>query len=229
MNDRLPRWVIPTLAVLTAVALIPFALATKTRVSRGPTTKIQLIPDMDQQARYEAQQAHPLFADGRAMRPQVEGTVARGELNLNTHLIDGKVNGKWAEAFPVKVTAEMMERGRDRYRIFCGACHGQGVGGLEIRGEMQTNGIVDERAMVIMDRVGGAWTPPTSFHTDEVKGRSVGHLYNTIKNGIRSMPSYASQIPVADRWAIVLYLRALQRSQAGKITDVPDDLRESLR
>jgi len=229
MSDRMPRWIIPTLAVMTAVALIPFALATKTRVSRGPTTRTQIIPDMDQQGRYEAQQPHALFADGRAMRPPVEGTVARGELNANTHLVDGKVNGKWAEDFPVEVTAALMARGRDRYQIFCAACHGQGVGGLEIRGEIQTHGIVDERATIIMEREGGAWTPPTSFHTDEVRGRPVGHLYNTIKNGIRSMPSYASQIPVEDRWAIVLYLRALQRSQASEIADVPEDLRGSLR
>jgi mono/diheme cytochrome c family protein len=229
MNDRMPRWVMPGLVVMTVVALVPFALATKTRFSRGPTTRTQIVPDMDQQPRYEAQQGHPRFADGRAMRPPVDGTVARGELSLDAHLHDGKIDGKWAETLPMAATTAMMERGRERYGVFCAACHGQGVGGLEIRGEIQAHGIVDERATVIMEREGGAWTPPTSFHTEEVRGRPVGHLYNTIKNGIRSMPSYASQIPVEDRWAIVLYLRAIQRSQNAKLADVPEDLRGSLR
>ncbi len=226
MSDRLPRGVIPALLVMTALALIPFALATKTRFLRNGNPRIQIIPDMDQQPRYEAQQSHPLFADGRAMRPPIDGTVARGELDLDTHLVDGKIDGTWAETFPIPVTPELMARGRERYGIFCSACHGMGVGGLEIRGEIQANGPVDVRAI---ETEQGTWTPPSSYHTDEVRKRPVGHLYNTIKNGIRSMPSYASQIPVKDRWAIVLYLRALQRTQNATIADVPDELKESLR
>jgi hypothetical protein len=85
---------------------------------------------------------------------------------------------------------------------------------------------VDVRAI---EKEYGTWTPPTSYHTEEVRSRSVGHLYNTIKNGVRNMPPYGSQIPVRDRWAIVLYLRALQRSQHASEKDVPPDVRENLR
>lgn len=86
--------------------------------------------------------------------------------------------------------------------------------------------MVSQRADQLQE---GTWTPPTSFHTDLVRARSEGHLYNTISNGIRNMPSYGSQIPVDDRWAIVAYVRALQRSQNATIDDVPADLRAQLR
>ena len=75
----------------------------------------------------------------------------------------------------------------------------------------------------------GTWTPPTSFHTDLIRERAAGHLYNTISNGIRNMPAYGSQIPIDDRWAIVAYVRALQRSQNATIDDVPADLQAQLR
>jgi hypothetical protein len=75
----------------------------------------------------------------------------------------------------------------------------------------------------------GTWTPPSSYHTDLVRGRPVGHLFNTITYGIRNMPEYGSQIPVEDRWAIVLYVRALQRSQDAGVGDVPPELRRQLR
>ena len=221
MRDRLPRWLVPGLVVFTAIALIPFAFAAKSRATRTtPRTRTQIVPDMDQQPRYEAQQAHPRFADGRAMRPWPAGTVARGELREDDHLERGRVDGKWAETFPVPVDRALLERGRDRFRIFCASCHG--LGGLG--GDL--NGIVDLRAVELEQP---KWVSPTSFHTDDVRKRPVGHLYNTIKNGIRTMPAYGPQIPVRDRWAIVAYVRALQRSQNARIEDVPPDTRERLR
>jgi hypothetical protein len=75
----------------------------------------------------------------------------------------------------------------------------------------------------------GTWTPPTSFHTDLIRQRPSGHIFNTISNGIRNMPGYSSQIPVEDRWAIVAYVRALQRSQYATVDDVPEDIRTQLR
>jgi hypothetical protein len=128
---------------------------------------------------------------------------------------------------PLRMTMAFLERGRERYEIFCSSCHGLGVGGVTAGGgQLMGNGIVDQRATELEQPL---WIPPTSFHTDEVRGRAVGHLYNSIANGIRSMPSYGSQIPPRDRWAIVAYLRALQRSQRGRIEDVPPELREGLR
>jgi mono/diheme cytochrome c family protein len=85
---------------------------------------------------------------------------------------------------------------------------------------------VSKRADALQE---GTWTPPSSLHTDLVRGRAAGHLFNTITNGIRNMPGYGSQIPVEDRWAVVAYMRALQRSQAASVDDVPIDLRASLR
>jgi mono/diheme cytochrome c family protein len=227
-SDRLPRWVVPGLVVLTALALIPFAFAAKSRASKSPVPRIQIIPDMDQQPRYEAQQANPAFADGRAMRLPVEGTVARGELRADDHFERGQVDGKWAETFPAQapLTMALLERGRERYGIFCAPCHGLGVGGLTVGGAVEANGIVDVRALELEQPT---WVSPTSFHTEEVRGRPVGHLFNTITNGIRTMPAYGPQIPPADRWAIVAYIRALQRSQNARVEDVPRELRESLR
>jgi mono/diheme cytochrome c family protein len=226
MDDRMPRWAIPALAVVTALAILPFAFAAKSRASKTSQPRVQMVPDMDQQPRYGAQDAHPLFEDGRAMRPPVAGTVARGELREDDRYYRGKVGDDWVKEFPVELTMDLLERGRERYGIFCAACHGLGIGGLEEGADVRKHGIVDERALELEQP---KWITPTSFHSQQVRERSVGHLYNTITNGIRSMPAYASQIPPEDRWAIVAYLRALQRSQNAKIEDVPADFRESLR
>jgi mono/diheme cytochrome c family protein len=86
--------------------------------------------------------------------------------------------------------------------------------------------MVSKRAEALQE---GTWTPPSSLHTDLIRGRPVGQLYNTITNGIRNMPAYSSQISVEDRWAIVAYIRALQRSQGAAVDDVPSELRPSLR
>lgn len=226
MSDRMPRWIVPVLVIFTAVALLPFAFAARSRASKSDQPRIQMVPDMDQQPRYGPQEVHPLFADGRAMRPFVEGTVARGELNESDHLYRGKVGDDWAKDFPMELTMDVLERGRQRYGIFCSACHGLGIGGLEEGAEVRRHGIVDERAVELEQP---RWITPTSFHGKQVRERPVGHIFNTITNGIRSMPAYGSQIPPEDRWAIVAYLRALQRSQNARIADVPADVRESLR
>jgi mono/diheme cytochrome c family protein len=86
--------------------------------------------------------------------------------------------------------------------------------------------MIAQRAEALQE---GTWTPPSSFHTDLVRGRQVGHLYNSVSNGIRTMPGYGSQIEVHDRWAIVAYLKALQRSQNATVDDVPAELRDQLR
>ena len=218
----MPRFVTPTLAILIAVALIPLALAAKARVSRSSQPRVHLVPDMDQTEGYKPQQRNRVFRDGRAMRPYVPGTVARGELMADDHLYRGKVGTEWAKDLPAELplTRELIERGRARYDIFCATCHGltgNGLGPTAIRA--QDPEIIEQ----------GTWTPPTPYDNEQVRNRAVGHIYNTITFGIRNMPAYAPQIPVKDRWAIVAYVKALIRAQYSKIEDVPLDMRERLR
>jgi mono/diheme cytochrome c family protein len=212
-----PRWLTYTLVLLAALSLVPFALIARSRASTSARPHIQLIQDMAKQPKVKTQTANPLFADGRGMRPPVAGTVARGELEEDGSYWTGRDAGGWVTAFPVAVTERLMQRGQERYDIFCAPCHGLAGYG---------DGPVAKRADALQE---GTWTPPSSYHTDLVRGRPVGHLFNTITNGIRNMPAYASQIPVSDRWAIVLYVGALQRSQDAGVADVPPELRRQLR
>ncbi len=224
----MPRWIIGVTIILLCLALVPFVLVTNARVTKFKKPRIHLIPDMDVQPRFEAQEANLLFADRRAMRPPVAGTVARGELREDDALYRGRQSGgqsrtrsdtqggEWVVTLPISITREVMERGRDRYEIFCAPCHGLTGDG---------DGIVARRADQLRE---GAWIPPSSYHTDLVRERPVGHLFNTITHGIRSMPAYGPQIPTPDRWAIVAYIRALQRSQNARLDDVPPDERPGL-
>jgi mono/diheme cytochrome c family protein len=208
----------PAVAVLVALSLIPFAVAARNRAARSAVPRLQIIPDMDQQPKFLAQQANPLFADRRAMRPEIPGTVARGFLGEDGRLERGKEeDGAWTEAVPVPVTRTLLERGRERYDITCAPCHGLDGGG---------RGIVSVRAERLEE---GTWTPPPSYHSDLIRERPAGHLYNTITNGIRSMPAYGAQIPRDDRWAVVAYVRALQRSRHATLEDVPEEMRRELR
>lgn len=205
----MPRLAKYVLAVLFVAALLPLALVARSRSIRSPKPRLHVVYDMDQQPKYKPQAASPLFPDGRAMRPPVQGTIARGELALDAHYFAGKIGGEWADTLPIKLTAALMRRGQQRYNIFCSPCHGMAGYG---------DGMVAKRADEIE---AGKWVPPASLHSDVVRGRPVGHLFNTITNGIRNMPAYGAQIPVPDRWAIVAYIRALQRSQHARIEDVP--------
>jgi mono/diheme cytochrome c family protein len=172
---------------------------------------------MDNQPKYKAQARNMMFADRRAMRPPVNGTVARGTTLGDPALMSGKVGEDWVEAIPVSIDRAALERGRGRYDIYCSPCHGLAGFG---------DGMVAKRADELLE---GTWTPPTSFHTDLLRERAAGHIFNTISNGIRNMPAYGPQIPVEDRWAIVAYVRALQRSQNATVEDVPPDIRAQLR
>jgi len=151
------------------------------------------------------------------MRPDPPGTVARGELDEDDAIYRGKRGDEWITTIPVPVTGALLARGRQRFDIYCSPCHGLAGYG---------DGMVAKRAEALQE---GTWTPPSSFHTDLVRSRPVGHIFNTITHGIRNMPAYGPQIPVADRWAIVSYVRALQRSQNATVADVPPDLRAQLR
>lgn len=213
----MPRWVLLASLVIVAAATVPFACFARARAVKTPKPQWHLFYDMDRQDHARGQKINPLFADGRAMRPPVAGTVARGELMEDGWLFRGVSGEDWAVEFPVEVTAATLSRGQERYEVFCTPCHGlSGYG----------DGIVAKRAEGLQE---GTWVPPSSFHTELVRTRPVGHLYNSITNGIRNMPGYGAQIAVEDRWAIVAYVRALQRSQNARIEDVPEELRPNLR
>jgi mono/diheme cytochrome c family protein len=154
-----------------------------------------------------------MFADGRAMRPPADGVVRRGDAGGDEAQETGRVAGQWVDRFPTPVDLPVLARGRERFDVFCAPCHGLAGYG---------DGLVARRAEELQE---GTWTPPTSLHDDAVVGRANGHLFNTITNGIRSMPGYAAQISLGDRWAVVAYVRALQRSQNARPQDLPPDRR----
>jgi mono/diheme cytochrome c family protein len=217
--DTMPAGLVYGLIVVTCAALLPVALAVKARHSKSDKPRIHIIQDMDAQPKYKAQRENPIFADGRADREALPGTVAVGHLNEDDHFFQGRANGGWARTFPaqVELSEETMARGKARFGIYCTPCHGQaGLG----------DGMVHKRAEALAQ---GGWIQPTNMTQDYVRNQAVGELFNTITNGIRNMPSYGSQIPPEDRWAIIMYVRALQKSQAGSVGDVPESERGSLK
>ena len=141
----------------------------------------------------------------------VDGTVARGELQEPVSYFQGKyADGGFVKKAPVTFTASLFKRGQERYDIYCTPCHGRNGYG---------QGIVVKKGFL----------PPPSFHLDRLRDSADGYIFDVITNGIRNMPSYKYQIPVADRWAIVAYFRALQRSQNATRDDIPEDVRETLK
>lgn len=218
-RKQMPKWITAFIVASTAFALIPFAIAAKARNSHSNQPHIHIFPDMDFQPKYKSDVAMDLFPDGRANRGEITGTVARGSLNADDTFYRGIENGSWTTGFPkqLEINKALVERGQNRYNIYCSACHG-----YDGRG----NGAVPQRVAA----TGGAWQ---ARNLVEAGGAAVGmpngQLFNTISNGFNTMMGYANQIPHADRWAIVLYVRALQRSQNAALEDVPADHRGSLR
>lgn len=165
---------------------------------------------MYDQPKYRPLQYTDFFGDDRASRPLVEGTVARGHLNEDAHYYTGKIGDQPADTFPEPVTRELLLRGQERFNIFCAPCHDRAGTG---------NGMVVQRG----------FKKPVSFHDPRVVASPPGYFFNNITMGFGQMPSYAAQIPVADRWAIVAYVRALQLSHNATLADVPEAEREALQ
>jgi mono/diheme cytochrome c family protein len=164
---------------------------------------------MHNQPKYRPLRGSDFFADARSARPQVDGTVARGQLNDDELLITGKIDGKGADLFPFAVTAEVMARGRERYDVFCSPCHGRtGLG----------NGMIVKRG----------YRQPPSHVIDRLREAPAGYFFDVITNGFGAMPDYRAQIPVSDRWAIIAYMRALQLSAHATPNDVPPGERAKL-
>lgn len=165
--------------------------------------------DMHIQPKYLPDEPSNFFDDGRSERPVVPGTVARGHLHTDELLYTGKENGVVADKFPFPMTRADLERGRERYNIYCTPCH-------DYTGSGQ--GIIVQRG----------FPAPPSFHLDSLRRAPAGHFFEVITNGFGSMYSYASRVEPEDRWRIAAYIRALQLSQHATIQDVPENERVKL-
>jgi len=167
------------------------------------------------QAMYNQPKLRPMkssefFEDGKASRLPVEGTVARGQLQDDPHLYEGRVDGTFVDSFPFEITTEVIKRGQQRFNIYCAPCHDQAGTG---------NGMIVKRG----------FKQPTSYHDQRLVDSPEGYYFNVIKNGFGVMQDYSAQIPVNDRWAIIAYIRALQYGQRASLDDVPENLRAELQ
>jgi mono/diheme cytochrome c family protein len=300
---EIPRVIWMGITTLAIFSLVPLAAIYLIRESRSEEPRFHIFFDMDFQPKKKSQQTTTLFADGRVTRPQVAGTIARGqyaptgayylgydpenvasaEITKSTRFVTlaqppaeatatpeegtpptpqepatqekpaetpaeptapapaaapaatepapaqppaapaaapGEVNLDtlpWLTDFPEGVVSEAnMARGKQRFEIYCGACHGLAGDG---------NGLVAGRAAELAQ---GYWLQPTSLHDEKVRSQPIGRIFHTITNGKNKMGGYSSQINAEDRWAIALYVRALQRSRNAKIEDVPEGERATL-
>lgn len=161
--------------------------------------------DMHDAPRYDPLEASTVLPHDSSAQPLVEGTVARGFLNADEHLYAGTVNGDPVATFPFPITRADLDRGEERFDIYCSPCHGR-------TGE--ANGMVIQR--------GFARQPPT-YHSDRLRDVPVGYLFNVITNGFGLMQDYRAQVDVPDRWRIVAYIRALQLSHHATAGDIPAD------
>jgi len=203
---RLPRFIWGVIIVTTVMAMIPFALIAKARAAKSKEPHWHIFADMDFQPKAKSDTAFDDFPDGRANRGAIPGTIARG-LNKETEpdywwgLEGAGPDAKWITGLPARIvpTPAMLARGQERFNIYCQPCHGA---------DGQGNGTVRRR----LAKGGKDWIVANLTAPDKAMLPN-GQLFNTISNGKATMLGYASQIQVDDRWAIVLYVRALQRSQ----------------
>jgi mono/diheme cytochrome c family protein len=166
--------------------------------------------DMHNQAKLEVYERSTFYPDGRASRPLPEGVVPRGTAVRDSHFDDGKdASGAAATTLPVAMSRDLLYRGKERYQVFCSPCHartGDGDGMIVRRG----------------------YRVPPSLHIERLRTAPPGYYFDVITNGFGAMPDYSAQIPTADRWAIIAYIRALQLSRNARIEDVPPEARKDL-
>ena len=167
---------------------------------------------MHVQPRYNPYDASNFFPDGHSARMLVPGTVSRGELTLGPQelLYTGKLDGAPATVFPFPITRGVLERGRERFNIFCSPCHGVSGDG---------NGMIVQRG----------FRQPPSYHLDRLRNAPAGHFFDVITNGFGVMYPYGSRVPPRDRWAIIAYIRALQLSRQVPIQDLSEAERKRLQ
>jgi mono/diheme cytochrome c family protein len=165
--------------------------------------------DMHNQPKYTPLRSSDFFPDGRSARAPVPGTVARGQLRDNSVFYTGKVGDQFAAQFPMPVTLAMLERGQERYNIYCAPCHALTGNGF---------GLVVQRG----------FRRPVSFHDPRLRAAPPGYYFDAMTRGFGAMSDYAAQLSPADRWAIAAYVRALQFSQHASLADLPPVQREQL-
>jgi len=158
--------------------------------------------DMHDAPRYDPLEASAMFPKGSSAQPLIAGTVARGFLNEDDALYTGKVNGQDVDTFPFPITNTDLDRGEERFNIYCSPCHGR---------------LGDGRGMVVQR----GFRQPPSYHIDRLKTAPVGYFFDVMTNGFGAMQDYRAQVTVEDRWRIVAYIRALQLSQSAAVADVP--------
>jgi mono/diheme cytochrome c family protein len=195
--------------LLVVLAIVSIAGCRGHRARRPP---IELFADMDRQPKLRPQAPNSFFADRRSSRLPLAGTVARGapyeETPQNTGRVPGTTN--FVELLPVPVTAQLLARGQERYQVHCAVCHGAGGDG---------KGLVAKYQMVGM----------ANFHDKRLVTMPDGEIFNTITHGKNLMSAYGPNVGIADRWAIVAYVRALQRSRLATLEDVPEASRSLLK
>jgi mono/diheme cytochrome c family protein len=160
--------------------------------------------DMHDAPRYDPYEASSVMPGGASAQPIVEGTVPRGHLDADELLFTGKVNGQFATTFPFQITAQDLDRGQQRFNIYCSPCHGRTGEG---------NGMVVQRG----------FKQAASYHVDRLRQMPNGYFFDIMTNGFGAMPDYKMQITADDRWRIVAYIRALQLSHHATTADVPAD------
>jgi mono/diheme cytochrome c family protein len=214
------------LGTCTVLALAGFR---GTKFSQPP---IEIFPDMDHQPKFQPQHPTTFFGDKRAARQPVAGTIPMGYslpgrylqagarnavfetggfANTNDYLHTGRIGDVYGNGIPVDVTAPLLDRGEERYNINCAICHG-------LTGE--GNGVVQKI---------GAWATVANLIDDRISQQPDGQLYNTITHGKNTMGAYGPAIAIEDRWAIVAYLRALQKSTRGTLADLPAEIQQELQ
>ena len=197
------------IVLLVAVGVASLA-GFRGQVSRQPP--LEIFPDMKRQPKLRPQKPNPFFADARSSRLPVPGAIARGLPFEDTPANTGRVTGttNWVDTNPLPVTAELLARGRERFTIYCSRCHSEIGDG---------NGIITKYGLL---RAG-------NFHDPRLIRMADGELFHTVTAGKNQMPAYAPQVTVTDRWAIIAYIRALERTRLGLLDDVPEEIRASLK
>ena len=165
--------------------------------------------DMHDQPRYKPLAASEFFSDHRSARPEVEGTIARGQLRIDEARYTGKINGEEIDQFPIPITKEDIERGQTRFNVYCTPCHSRLGDG---------NGMVAMRGM----------KHPPSYHQPRLRQVPNGYLFDVVTNGFGQMLGYSAQISRRDTWAIIAYIRALQFSRNAPVSELPADMRKKL-
>ena len=267
--SELPRWILLGALLIMLAGLIPAAIVLNMRASFSDLPRWHVFFDMDFQPKKKPQQTTTIFKDGRTMRPQVPGTISRGQLDqqdpfylgydpmkvtsidaekkIYVSTVDSVANASalssapsgtvqppagspaagtpaagaapvlpFLEKLPIEANEANIKLGKTKYEIYCSACHGYSGYG---------DGLVSKRAASLAQ---DTWAPPSSLHLDRIQKQPVGQIFHTISKGQGKMASYASSITPQERWSIVLYVRALQRSRNANIDDVPVDQRGSL-